>query len=122
MASESTQDRAIGRLEGKLDTLIGHFERSERTAAENRAKVYERIEATALQTGKIAETLRHIDGRVAAAEASASAAHDKAAAIQTRLDGIGTRTAKLMGIGTGIGVGFGLSFHAIKAWFTGPHG
>lgn len=123
MASETNQDRAIGRLEGKVDGLIAFVERSEKTATENRSKVYERLETNAASTAEIARTLKHIDGRLAAAEAAAKEAKDAAAEANGKVDKINVFYAKLAAAGTGLGVGFGMTIDTIKGWFFGPpHG
>ncbi|VVT34339.1 hypothetical protein [Rhizobium sp. EC-SD404] len=59
--AESDVQRSLGRLEGKLDAFIETQREHERTSAESRKRVYEKLE-------NVESTLNHIDGRVGRAE------------------------------------------------------
>jgi hypothetical protein len=61
---DSSQDRAIGRLEGKLDALIENVAQSQKSSGESRAKIYAKLDHLTTSTDKIAR----LEERIAAIE------------------------------------------------------
>lgn len=57
-------ERAIGRLEGKLDALIKTVEQQGQQSSEGRAKIYERIEKVDKDTQMLSGRLDAVEGTV----------------------------------------------------------
>lgn len=59
--TETNNDRALGRVEGKLDSLIAAVDAETKRAAENRAKVYERLNALAVWQASVDRRMADIE-------------------------------------------------------------
>jgi len=63
--TENNIDRALGRLEGKVDLML----QEQQSAAANRKQTYERLEEIDRKVDDAAEKIRHADARLASVEA-----------------------------------------------------
>lgn len=108
MASEPNQDRAIGRLEGKVDAILTAIAQSETAARESRAKTYERLEKIDRDTTANTSALTAMKTEVSTVALAAADAHKVATDTSKRLTGMQIRAAKLVGYATALGgaVGF----------------
>lgn len=61
---DSSNERAIGRLEGKLDALIESVDRNTRESKESRAKVYEQLEALRSTSSEMKTHITAVDQRL----------------------------------------------------------
>ena len=61
---ESNQERAIGRLEGKMDSLIEAVKAQGEKSDASRARMYERIEGVERSTEKMDSRLQTVEGTV----------------------------------------------------------
>lgn len=66
--TETNSERAIGRLEGKLDALIKTVEQQGEQSSAGRAKIYERLE-------KVDQDAKAMAGRLGTVEASVTSMH-----------------------------------------------
>lgn len=63
--TDNNIDRAIGRLEGKMDLML----QEQQTAAANRKQTYERLEAVEWKVEDAADEVKRVDNRLASVEA-----------------------------------------------------
>ena len=61
---DSNHERAIGRLEGKMDSLIETVKAQGEKSDQSRAKLYERVEGVERSTEKIDGRLKTVEGTV----------------------------------------------------------
>jgi|GEM_PF-6956224 len=62
--TETNSERAIGRLEGKLDALIKTVEQQGQQSTEGRAKIYERLEKVDRDTQLLTGRMEAVEGTV----------------------------------------------------------
>ena len=65
MTDNNNIDRALGRLEGKVDLML----QEQQSAAANRKQTYERLEEIDRKVDDAAEKIRYADARLASVEA-----------------------------------------------------
>lgn len=105
----SSNDRAIGQLEGKVDALLKGMEtisarlaESDERASVSRAKLYERLEridqSAAVRETHEAMRFDSIEKRISAVETAQNDARDLAAEQATKIDRWETRFATVVGI------------------------